>query len=729
MSKNSGAAVPLDASLTKRPFSTGPEEMARADGADSGGNHHQNGHEHARAGRWRQALREFEKAARYQPDHPEFHYMRGIALSRLNRLDEAVDAFKRELTIEPKHPPALAEIGICLAKTGRTRESIPYLLRGLGGNPHMAVAQFTLGLALLTENRRKEAIKAFNHVLALHGAYADVYRLRGLAYAMDGADEKAADDLQAAAAIDSKNYRAMLSQGMKFGKKEDYQAGYLFETAAKAAPKIALPQFIYGQFLLISRRYELGLKYVERAIELDPLQAQFHLARGFGLLGQGRIEESVTAYRHARELDPTSAQIAGDMLFVLQHKVGITKAELLEAHKTWAALARPHLPKDRLAFANDPNPQRRLRIGLVSADLHRHAVARLTLRAFEQLGALGYEIFCYKTDRRRQDDDYSERYKAVSKSWRDVSDLDDQALTALIAEQEIDILFDLAGQTSGHRLPVFAMRAAPVQLSWAGYVGTLGLDTYDGLIADPIEIPLADDEFYTEPVIRLPDCYVCYDPSAEAPEVGPLPFLQKGTFTFGCFNRPAKLNAEVGRAWSKILDRVPNARILMVYGGLNEQSTKDAVYKLLESGGLSRDRVDLIGEGDHLKLLEAYSAKVDLALDPFPYSAGVTTLEAMWMGVPTVTLVGQTFAGRHSATHLTAAGLADFCTDSIEAYIDLAVDWASQPEALAALRAGLRQKVAASPLNDPVRFGHHLDAALTRLWQDWCNKRLAASGA
>src|SRR5262249_13618525 len=163
--------------------------------------------------------------------------------------------------------------------------------------------------------------------------------------------------------------------------------------------------------------------------------------------------------------------------------------------------------------------------------------------------------------------------------------------------------------------------------------------------------------FYVEPVIRLPDCYVCYDPPAEAPEPGPLPFLRIGTFTFGCFNRPAKLNADVARAWSKILARVPGARILMVYGALNEKSTQDAIYSILESGGLKPDRVDLVGEAEQSKLLEAYATKVDLALDPFPYSAGVTTLEAMWMGVPTVTLVGDTFAGRHSASHLTAAGL------------------------------------------------------------------------
>jgi protein O-GlcNAc transferase len=691
-----------------------------------GRKHHVQGDVYARAGQWKQALRQFEKAVRYAPHLANFNYTHGIALARLGQLDQAIEAYRREIAIMPGHAFALAELGICLAQLGRTRDSITYLQQALHGNPRMPVAQFSLGVALLTENRSKEAISAFNRVLGLHGAYGDIYRLRGLAYAMEGDDEKSAEDLGAAAALDSKSYQAVLSLGLQLGNKErDLQAGLLFEMAAKLAPKIALPHYIFGQFLLLNRRFERGLEHIERAIKLEPGQAKFHFAKGFGLLGQGRVEEALASYRHAVKLDPDNTTMVGDMLFVLQHKPGITRAELLQAHKRWAVLIRPQAPKPRLAFANDPNPGRKPRIGLVSADLHRHAVSHLTLRALERLAALGYEIFCYKTDRRRPDDAFSERYKAFAKSWRDVSGLDDAALAALIAEQGIDILFDLAGHTSGNRLLLFAARAAPIQLSWAGYVGTVGLDTYDGLIADPIEVPPEHDDTYVEPVIRLPDCYVCYHPPLHSPDVGELPFLKTGTFTFGCFNRPAKLNIEVARAWWRILKQVPQARILMVYGGLNEKSTQEAVYRILQSGGVPRDRVDLVGETEQSKLLQAYAEKVDLALDPFPYSGGVTTLEAMWMGVPAVTLVGETFAGRHSATHLSAAGLAEFCTNSVDAYVDLAIEWTRRPQQLAALRAGLRDKVAGSPLNDEVRFGDHLDTALTRLWTEWCMLRRA----
>jgi protein O-GlcNAc transferase len=686
---------------------------------------HGKGLEYARAKRWEEAERKFAEAAAAAPGQPEFNFALGCSLSQLGYLVPALDAFRRELAVRPGDGRALAEFGTCLARLGRNKEAISCLQTVARHRPDTPFVYFNLGLVLLTENRRLEAIEAFTRMLAIDIRHADAYRMRAVAFAMGGDNEKAADDLQAAAALDKNDHRAMLRLGSQLSNKaRELDAGRLFEMAARAAPKIALPQCIFGHFLIIHRRYELGLSYIDRAIKLDPLLAGAHDARAYGLLGQGRIDEAVASYRRAGELKPDSAEIAGNLLFALQHKRGVTKVELLDAHKRWAALYRPQAPKHRLAFANDPDPARKLRIGIVSADMRRHAVTFLTLRAFEQLSALGYEIFCYKTDRRYPDDEFSDRYKAFAKSWREVGDLDDAALTALITEQKVDVLFDLSGHTAGGRLSLFATRAAPIQLTWAGYVGTVGLDTYDGIIGDSVEIPPDHDEFYVEPVIRLPDCYVCYDPPAEAPEPGPLPFLKTGAFTFGCFNRPAKLNVDVARAWSKILARVRYSRILMVYGGMNEKSTQEAVYRTLESGGVKRDRVDLIGETEQSKLLEAYASKVDLALDPFPYSGGVTTLEAMWMGVPTVTFAGETFAGRHSSTHLIAAGLSDFCTDSIEAYVDLAVRWTKRPHELAALRAGLRQRVATSPLSDHVRFGGHLDAALRRLWQDWCGLKV-----
>ena len=519
---------------------------------------HAQGVEDAKAQRWKQALQAFRDAVRLAPNQPGFNYCKGVALCRFDRFDEAIDAFRAELRVVPDHAPALAEIGTCYARTGRPRDGIPHLQNGLRLRPNMPLAQFSLGLALLTENRRAEAIEALDKAIGFDGAFADAYRTRGLAFAMDGQFERSVDDLHVAAALDSKNYKAIIELGVNFGAAaREEQAGRLFEMAAKVAPDIALPQYVYGQFLINHRFFERGLSYVGRALELDPLQAEHYVGQGFGLLGQGRIEDAVASYRRAGELDPQNAAIAGTLLFALQHKPGVTKAELLLEHKRWAALYRPGVAADRFLFANDPDPNRRPRLGLVSADMHRHAVAFLTLRAFEQLAALGFELLCYKTDRKRDDDDFSERYKAIAVAWRDISDLDDFAVAAQIAEDGVDILFDLSGHTAGNRLSIFARRSAPIQLSWAGYVGTVGLDTYDGIIADPVEIPPQDDPFYVEQIVRLPDCYISYHPPTNPPDVAPLPSAGCKQFTFGCFNRPAKLNESVARAWARILEQVP----------------------------------------------------------------------------------------------------------------------------------------------------------------------------
>ncbi len=681
---------------------------------------HEQGVAHAQQNRWKPALEAFRQAVRTLPGHPGFHYALGVAFCHLDRFAEAITAFNGEIAVNPGHGPAVAEIGTCLARTGRTRDGIPYLQEGLRLFPNMPLAQYSLGLALLTENRRAEALEALDKALTLDGAYADAYRTRGLAYALDGQYERSVADLQAAATLESSNFQAILELAATFGKAErDRQAGQLFEMAAKVAPDTALPQYIYGQFLINHRQYEKGLDYVDRALELDPLHAESYVGRGFGYLGQGRIEEAVAAFRRAGELRPDDAAVAGTLLFALQHKPEVGRAELLREHKKWAALYRQGIVTDRFAFAHAADPARLPRIGIVSADMHRHAVAYLTVRAFEQLAIRGFPIVAFHTGRVEFEDDMTERFKAASAAWHEVADRDDEAFLRLIAEEKIDILFDLAGHTAGNRLGVFARRAAPVQLGWAGYVGTVGLDSYDGLIADAVEIPPDHDASYVEPAIRLPDCYVCYQPPADPPAVAPLPCLTDGRFTFGCFNRPAKLNPRLAALWARILEQVPDSRLLLVYGGLGEASTKKAVSDVLAAGGVPLEWVDLVGHSEQAQVVAAYG-QVDLALDPFPYSGGVTTLEALWMGVPTVTLVGDTFAGRHAASHLTAAGLPEFCATTPDDYLALAVDWSRRPQDLADLRRTLRDRLAASPLCDAPRFGRNLGHALTGLWRDWC---------
>jgi predicted O-linked N-acetylglucosamine transferase (SPINDLY family) len=299
--------------------------------------------------------------------------------------------------------------------------------------------------------------------------------------------------------------------------------------------------------------------------------------------------------------------------------------------------------------------------------------------------------------------------------------MDDAALAELIRADGIDILIDLAGHTAKNRLPVFVRKPAPVQASWAGYAGTTGLAAMDYLISDWQETPAGTDQWYCETIIRLPDDYVCYAPPAYAPPVGPLPALQGGGVTFGCFNNLAKLGEEVVGLWSRLLRGLPDSRLLLVTRQLAEPDTVARYRQLFARHGVAR-RVEFSPALPHAELLASYG-RLDIALDPFPYGGGLTTLESLWMGVPVVTLAGQSFAGRHSLSHLTVAGLPELVADSEDDYLAIATGLASDLPRLAELRRGLRQRVAASPLVDGARFTANLETAYKQMWHRWCAAR------
>jgi predicted O-linked N-acetylglucosamine transferase (SPINDLY family) len=296
-------------------------------------------------------------------------------------------------------------------------------------------------------------------------------------------------------------------------------------------------------------------------------------------------------------------------------------------------------------------------------------------------------------------------------------------LAKTIRADRIDMLFDLAGHTARNRLLVFARKPAPIQVTWAGYVGTTGLSAMDYILADRYEIPPEGEPYYREQVLRLPDGYLCYDPPAYAPSVSPLPALSLGFVTFGSFNNPAKISRQVIRAWSQILQRVPQSRLILKYNGMDDVANVNRLASEFSNHGVDPVRIECLGWSPHEGLLAAYS-HIDIALDPFPYNGGLTTCEALWMGVPVITCPGQTFPSRHSLSHLSVVGLTETIARDREEYVGLAVALATDLTRLAALRAGLRDRVAASPLCDGQRFARGLMHVLRETWRQWCRTEI-----
>jgi predicted O-linked N-acetylglucosamine transferase (SPINDLY family) len=304
----------------------------------------------------------------------------------------------------------------------------------------------------------------------------------------------------------------------------------------------------------------------------------------------------------------------------------------------------------------------------------------------------------------------------------------DEALADRIREDRIDILVDLAGHTANNRLLVFARKPAPVQATWLGYPNTSGLAAMDYFLSDAVETPPGAEKWFSEEVIRLPDDYACYLPPAYAPEVGPLPAQGRGHVTFGCFNNLAKVNGEVVALWARLLHRMGNSRLVLKTHSLGDTGVRERYHAMFEAHGVDRKRVDLLARSPHPELLAHYN-KIDIALDPFPWSGGITTCEALWMGVPVVTLAGETFAGRHSASHLHNVGLGDWVVETPEEYLMIAERWSRDVAALAELRAGLRGRMARSALTDGERLTRSLETAYRKMWARYCDGEHGQTGS
>ena len=528
------------------------------------------------------------------------------------------------------------------------------------------------------------------------------------------------------------------------------------ETATALAPEAPRPAAILGGLLARSHRGREAEKVLGHAITLDPDNSQLQNDRATVLMrlhrhaeakealeilvhrdradvialcnlanvtvSLGQQEAAVSIARQAISLAPRAHLPWRALCNSLPYQSGIGAAELLNALGQCAALLQRPLSTD---FTNTREPFRRLRVGLLSGSLRTHPVGWLTIAGLETLDPQSFDLVCLGHN--AAPDPIALRFGAIASEWHMTDGLDDGALCRLTRDLSIDILIDLGGYGDTGRLPACSLRLAPVQIKWVGMQNhSTGLPEMDWFITDRWETPIGFESFYTEKLLVLPDGYVCYSPPAHAPDVRDLPAVANGHITFGCFNNLAKITPQVIATWSSILCRVPDARLALKTHQFTDQPTCGRLLAEFSTYGISPSRITLQGASPHRAFLNEYNG-IDMVLDPFPYSGGLTTCEALWMGVPTLTLPGETFASRHSASHMTNAGLEDWLATDLTNYTDLAVEKSADLGQLATLRSGLRDRVKNSPLCDAPRFGRNLGLALRHAWQSWCDT--APSGA
>lgn len=626
----------------------------------------------------------YRQVLRVNPQMPEVHCNLGAVLAMQDRLDDAVVSYQRALQLKPDYPEAYSNLGSALQKLQRLAEADIAFQQALRLKPDYPDALNNYGAVLQKLGRLAEAVVCHQRAIELRPDHAETWCNLGTARLFQGHQLEAQQALERAIEL-KPGYTDAINN-----------LGVVFQRQARLDDSVAC----YRQ-----------------VIELEPetLKAQSNL--GHVLQRQGKLEESKLVLCEAREKFPENADLLSNWLMTLNYDPTITPETLAAEHRRYGELFdRP--ASEAPPHTNRPDPNRRLRIGYVSPDFRKHACSYFIEPFVTHHDRAAFEVFLYGEVPAQ--DAVTARFRSLADAWRTTCGLSDAQLVELIRADEIDILVDLAGHTSRHRLQAFSHRPAPVQVTYLGFPHSTGLRSIGYRLADEVTDPPDEPPRYSEQILRLSAGYCCYAPPSDAPESNSLSAAATGRITFGSFHGLAKINASVLDVWSRILREIPGSRLLMLRDTLRGPTHDRFAHEFAERG--VADQVELRCElppGSHMSLYH----KIDIALDPFPWSGHTSECEALWMGVPVITLNGDRHAGRLVASILTSAGLSQWIASDMEQYVTIAHKLASDIEQLAQYRATLREQVAASALCDGRQFTQSLEAAYRRIWKDWCQER------
>jgi predicted O-linked N-acetylglucosamine transferase (SPINDLY family) len=470
-----------------------------------------------------------------------------------------------------------------------------------------------------------------------------------------------------------------------------------------------------GKFLRDRGQLDQAIASYRQAIGFKPDIAEVHYNLANALRDMGQPGEAIVSYRQAIRLKPDYADAYNNLIFTLPYHPGFDAGMIHEENRRWNHQFAEPLKTLHQPHVNDRDPDRRVRIGYVSPDFREHCQALFTIPLLSNHDGDAFEIFCYADVSRP--DAVTERIRGYAHVWRSILGMTDAEAARKIREDRIDILVDLTMRMACGRPLVFARKPAPVQVAWLAYPGTTGLSAMDYRLTDPnLDPPGFDDQFYSERSIRLPDTFWCYDPMVTEPIVNPLPAQTDGHVTFGCLNNFCKVNGQVLRLWAQVLKTIPTSRFMPLC-----PEGSNPLLDLLQREGISPDRIELIARCPRQQYLELYH-RMDVGLDTFPYNGHTTSLDSFWMGVPVITLVGQTVVGRAGLSQLTNLGLPELIARTPEQYVQIAADLAGNLPRLAELRRTLRARLQASPLMDASRFARNIEAAYRQMWRNWCQQ-------
>lgn len=698
-----------------------------------------------------EAVNGYRRCLELRPDNVHAHNNLGVALMELRQPDEAAARYEEAIRLQPDFAEAYNNLGIARLEQRQLGQAEACFREALRLKPDYTATQSNLGRVLSRQGRWQEAVACFEQAVQAQPNFTRAWLGLGDALRRLGRLDEAGASYQRAVQLrpdDPGALNELAALLMEMGRPADAISCY--ERMLQLRPDSAGAYNNLGLALLNANRTEEAVLTFRQALYLQPSLADAHnnlglalAARGdpdeavicyqrvlqltshhFGALvnlgnackDQGCLTEAIDYYRTALQVQPHEARIHSNLLLALQYEAAADPLEILAAARRYAQ--RHAAP---LAGAIKPHPVhsregRLLRIGYVSADFREHPVAYFLEPILANHDHQRFEIFCYADVVRP--DYLTQRLQGYADQWRSLVGSSDAQAAEMIRRDGIDILLDLAGHTGGNRLLTFARKPAPIQASYLGYLGTTGLPTMNYYLTDAyVDPPGLSEAHYEEQLIRLPECGFCYQPGP-APEVSAeLPARQSGRMTFASLNTVAKLSEEVLSLWARIVTGVPGARLLLRSG--TGRQGEERLHDALDRHNLSSERVLLLRPTptrfDYLKLYQT----VDLCLDPFPYNGVTTTCDALWMGVPVLTLAGRMNVSRQGLRFLCNVGLKGLIAETSDHYAQLAVELGNNLNRLSALRAGLRERMSRSPLMDAQRLTRSLEAAYCDMEQKW----------
>lgn len=630
------------------------------------------------------------EAIRLAPQVAEFHVNLGNALKRLGRLAEAVDAYRQALALRPGFFEAWVNLGLALESAGSAAEAAGAFQAAHQLRPDAGFVLTGLARVLLAAGRAKEALACSEQSLAVPRPVVESF----VAHA----------DLLVRIGVPHKAVRLL----RKHCPADGGDAGLL------AA---------FGRALDATGEYAAAVEAFRAAIRSEPASAAAWAGLAVALKNQGRIDDALLAYQSAIDHAPGDPGLRSSYLFTLLMADGLSNAELCAAHRDYGALFGSRVASLPVpAVRQDPGV---LRIGYLSPDLRRHPIGFFLQGILAGHDRGRVEVTCYHTG--LVEDEVSAKLRQAAQRWIPCGHLSDEGLAERIRADGIDVLVELSGHTSGNRLLALARRPAPVQVSYLGYAHATCLPWIDYRISDGRADPPDDSQADAcEAVMRLPESYYCYTPPDASPAVGDAPSQRNGRLTFGAFLQLGKLSESTRDLWAAVLGAIPGARLLIRAKGLADRETRDALAAAFVTRGVARERIMLEGWQAHQEHLRAYR-RVDCMLDTFPFNLATNTCEALWMGVPTITLAGDRQAARMGASLLGAIGLDDFVAESREAFVAIAGELAARPERLWQLRRDLRARLAGSSLMDGRRCAAGLEDLYLRMYRAEAARRAISS--